>query len=57
MKRGSGDTITVRVAADVRKTLEDWAAANLSNMTTEVNRVVRAYAAKEKEQREGTAGR
>ena len=43
--------LTVKVAADVRKRLQEWAADNLSSMTTEFNWSVRERAAREQAER------
>lgn len=44
--------LTVKVASDVKQKLQEWAARNLSSMTTELNRSVRERA--EREQAEKT---
>jgi len=42
------DKMTVRVAPDVRRALEQWAERNLSTMTAELNASVRLRAAQER---------
>ena len=54
MDQPKSDKITLRVAADVRRSLEQWAHDNLSTMTAELNRSVRLRAANE--QREKAIG-
>lgn len=39
--------LTIKVASDVRQKLQEWAARNLSSMTTELNRSVRERAERE----------
>jgi len=41
MHQTPSDKITLRIAPDVRAALEQWAEANLSTMTAELNRSVR----------------
>ncbi|WP_164937272.1 hypothetical protein [Bradyrhizobium vignae] len=47
--------LTVKIAADVKRKLQEWAARNLSSMTTELNRSIRERAERE-QQREKAAG-
>jgi hypothetical protein len=49
------DKMTVRIAVDVRRSLEQWAQANLSTMTAELNAAVRLRAAQEHRERAGSA--
>jgi hypothetical protein len=44
--------MTMRVAPDVRRALENWAEDNLSTMTAELNRSVRERAQRERMERE-----
>jgi len=48
MDHAQPEKMTLRVAPDVRRQLEDWAAHNVSTMTAEVNRSVR-YRAEQQE--------
>jgi hypothetical protein len=48
MDQTQPEKMTIRVAADVRRSLEQWAHVNLSNMTTELNRAVRERAQRER---------
>jgi hypothetical protein len=50
MDQTKSDKITLRVAPDVRRSLEQWARDNLSTMTAELNRSVRLRAANEQQE-------
>jgi hypothetical protein len=47
MDQSKSDKITLRIAPDVRRSLELWAHENLSTMTAELNRSIRLRAAQE----------
>jgi 23S rRNA G2445 N2-methylase RlmL len=47
MDQSKSDKITLRIAPDVRRSLERWAHENLSTMTAELNRSIRLRAAQE----------
>ena len=47
--------MTMRLAIDVRRALEQWASDNLSNMTCELNRSVRERAQRERWERAKSA--
>jgi hypothetical protein len=52
MNQPQPDKMTLRVAPDVRRQLEEWAAHNVSTMTAEVNRSIRFRAAHEEREQE-----
>ncbi len=47
LRQAQSEKMTFRVAPDVRDQLDKWAKERVSNMTTELNRVVRELAARE----------
>jgi hypothetical protein len=48
MDHAQPDKMTLRVAPDVRRQLEEWASHNVSTMTAEINASVRFRAQREK---------
>jgi hypothetical protein len=46
----SSDKMTLRIAPDVRRSLEQWAEENLSTMTAELNLSVRLRARAERQE-------
>jgi hypothetical protein len=48
----SDSKTTVRLAPDVRHSLEQWAEKYVSNLTVEINRSIRERAARERKQRQ-----
>ena len=53
MNQDQPEKMTLRVAPDVRRQLEEWAAHNISTMTAEINRSVRYRAAVEQQEKAG----
>lgn len=50
MNHAEPEKMTLRVAPDVRRQLEEWADYNVSTMTAEINRSVRFRAHQERQE-------